>query len=153
VLFTKNALFYGLKRDVYNDLMSVSEQVRNEFKRLPSGEVIVSAELRHLAEASKQVDKAVSRIFKEEGLQKLRNGLYYKPVVSKYFGILPPKADTILKSIKKQYDAKLVPSGALAAYELGFTNQAPEEKIYDTNKPIASIVIENEKISFRQVQD
>ncbi|MEE8058493.1 MAG: DUF6088 family protein [Pseudomonadales bacterium] len=90
--------------------------------------------------------------FKEEGLQKLRNGLYYKPSVSKYFGLLPPKESAILKSIKKQYSATLLPSGSLAAYQLGFTPQAPEEKTYDTNKRIATIETGNSKINFRQVQ-
>ncbi len=132
--------------------MSVAEEVRMTFKRLPAGGVIASAQLRHLSEDSKQVDKAVSRIFKDEGLKKLRNGLYYKPLISQYFGPLSPKDTSILKSLKTQYSAKLVPSGALAAYELGFVHQAPEEKIYNTNKRIAAIRTDNTKISFRQVQ-
>ena len=130
--------------------MSVAEKVRNEFKNLPSGSVIASAELHHLSEDNKQVDKAVSRLFRDEGLHKLRNGLYYKPVNSKYFGTLPPKDSAILKAVRKQYEARIVPSGSLAAYELGFTDEAPDEKTYDTNKRIAPIVTDNNRIIFRQ---
>lgn len=133
-------------------MKSIAEQVRTIFRNLPPGRVIATAELRHLAEDSQQVDKAVSRIFKQAGLEKLRNGLYYKSLDSKYFGLLPPCDSAIVKSVKRQYDARLVPSGALAAFELGFTDKAPEEKIYDTNKRIAAIVTCNTKISFRQVQ-
>ncbi|MEE8058492.1 MAG: hypothetical protein V3T17_11750 [Pseudomonadales bacterium] len=43
--------------------MSIAEKVRTQFKRLSPGGVIASAELHHLSEDNKQVDKAVSRIF------------------------------------------------------------------------------------------
>jgi hypothetical protein len=132
--------------------MSIAEEVRTAFKRLPPGGVIASAELRRLSEHSTQVDKAVSRLFDEAGLHKIRNGLYYRPVVSKYFGPLPPKDSAVLKSIKKQYKATVIPSGALAAYQLGFIAQPPEERVYNTDKRIAPITAGNCRITFRQVQ-
>jgi hypothetical protein len=131
--------------------MSVAEKVRIEFDRLPPGGVIASAELRHLSEDSTQVDKATSRLFREAGLQKIRNGIYYRPITSKYFGTLPPRDSAVLKSVKKQYNATLAPSGELAAYLLGFIAQAPDERIYDTDKRIAPIATDNCRISFRQV--
>jgi len=133
--------------------MSIANRVRSEFKDLPPGGVIASAELHHLSEDSKQVDKAVSRIFKKEGIQKIRNGLYFKPYISNYFGLLPPKTSDILNSVKKQYKATLLPSGELAAYELGFIPDAPEEKTYDTDKRIATIQTDNNILHFRQVKE
>jgi len=132
-------------------MMSVAEKVRVAFKHLPPGGVIASAELRRLSADSKQVDKAVSRLFNEAGLRKIRNGLYYRPVFSQYFGVLPPKDSTVLKSVKKQYNATLIPSGALAAYQLGFIAQAPDERVYNTDKRIAPISTDNCRIKFRQV--
>jgi len=133
--------------------MSVANKVRTEFKGLPPGGVIASSELHHLSEDSKQVDKAVSRIYKKEGLQKIRNGIYFKPYISKYFGPLPPKTSDILNSIKKQYKATLLPSGELAAYELGFILDAPDEKTYNTDKRIATINTDNNILHFRQVKE
>jgi len=131
--------------------VSVAEKVRLEFDRLPPGGLIASAELRHLSEDSTQVDKATSRLFRKAGLQKIRNGIYYRPITSKYFGTLPPKDSAVLNAVKKQYNATLAPSGELAAYLLGFIAQAPDEKIYDTDKRIAPIATDNCQISFRQV--
>ena len=131
--------------------MSVAEKVRVAFEHLPPGGVIASAELRRLSEDSTQVDKAASRLFKETGLQKIRNGIYYRPVHSEYFGTLPPKDCAVLKSVKKQYKATLTPSGELAAYQLGFIAQAPEERIYNTDKRIATIATDNCRIGFRQI--
>lgn len=131
--------------------MSVAEKVRLAFEHLPPGGVIASAELRLLSEDSTQVDKAVSRLFDEAGLHKIRNGLYYRPACSKYFGFLPPKDSAVLKSVKKQYSATLVPCGALAAYQLGFIAQAPDERIYNTDRRIAPISADNCRLEFRQV--
>ncbi|RKX38138.1 MAG: hypothetical protein DRP64_16180 [Verrucomicrobia bacterium] len=131
--------------------MSVAESVRNEFDGLPPGGVIASAELHRLSEDSTQVDKATSRLFKKAGLRKIRNGIYYRPVNSQHFGTLPPKNKDILKSVKTQYKATLIPSGELATYELGLIAHAPSKKIYNTNKRIAPIATDNCQISFRQV--
>lgn len=131
--------------------MSVADRVRNEFNRLPPGGVIASAELHRLAEDSKQVDKATSRLFKQAGLRRIRNGIYYRPVHSQYFGTLPPKDNAILQSAQTQYSATLIPSGELAAYQLGLIAHAPDKKIYNTNKRIAPIATDICEISFRQV--
>ena len=131
--------------------MSVADKVRIEFERLPPGGVIASEELHRLSEHSKQVDKATSRLFKEAGLKKIRNGIYYRPTSSQYFGRLPPANRAVLDSVKKQYKAILIPSGELAAYQLGFIAQAPDEQIYNTDKRIAPISLDNCRVSFRQV--
>ncbi len=132
-------------------VVSVAEQVRQVFQRLRPGGVTASAELHRLSADSRQVDKAVSRLYKKEGLQKMRNGLYCKPDSSKYFGELPPKADAIINLLRKQYRARIVPSGPLAAYQLGFTGTPPEQRVYDSDKRIGEIELENDLLRFRTV--
>lgn len=131
--------------------MTISEQVRRAFQQLPPGEILASIDLHRLSEDGKSVDKAVSRIHKKEGLQKLRNSLYYKPRESRYFGWVPPSAHTVIKALRKQYRARIVPSGALAAYELGFTAEPPEKRIYDTDKRIGTVELDNDDLHFRSV--
>lgn len=131
--------------------MSLAEQVRQQLQRVPEGGVIASRALHKLSTESQQVDKAASRLYKIEGLQKLRNGLHYKPYNSKYFGKPPPREEEIVRSIKQQYNAKVSPSGALAAYELGLTHTLPDEIIYETDKRIAPIELGNHTLCFRKV--
>ncbi|TQV75958.1 hypothetical protein FKG94_15195 [Exilibacterium tricleocarpae] len=131
--------------------MSIAERVRSQFQRLPAGNAITSRALHRLSADSLQVDKAASRLYKSEGLEKIRNGLYYRPYNSKYFGPLPPKEDVIIRSIKQQYRAKIAPSGALAAYELGLTHVLPDAITYDTDKRIAPITLPNHTIYFRKI--
>jgi hypothetical protein len=131
--------------------MTIAEQVRQQLQRVPEGGVIASRTLHNLSTKNQQVDKAVSRLYKTEGLQKLRNGLYYKPYKSKFFGELPPREEDIILSIKQQYDAKVSPSGALAAYEMGLTHSLPETITYETDKRISPIELDNHTIHFRKV--
>jgi hypothetical protein len=131
--------------------MSLAQQVRKRFQGVPEGGVIASRELHRLSTESQSVDKAASRLYKTEGLRKLRNGLYYKPYNSRYFGELPPGENDILQAVQKQYDARVSPSGALAAYELGLVPSLPDVITYETDKRIGSIQLDNHTISFNKV--
>ena len=131
--------------------MSPAELVRQQLQALPSGGIITSKELHQLSADNQQVNKAASRLYKSEGIQRLRNGLYYKPYCSKYFGELPPREEVIIRSIEKQYNAIIAPSGALAAYELGLTHTLPDTITYETDKRLSRITIENNTIYFRKV--
>lgn len=113
--------------------MSLAKQVKEQFEHLPAGGVIASRTLHKLSSDSQQVDKAASRLYKKQGLNKLRNGLFYKPYKSKFFGDLPPREEEILRSIRKQHDAHISPSGAIAAYEMGLTHELPESIVYESD--------------------
>ena len=133
--------------------MSLAQQVRKKFQRLPEGGVIASREL-HMSSTERQsVDKAASRLYRTEGLRKLRNGLYYKPYNSKYFGELPPGERDVLRAVQKQYNARISPVGALAAYEIGLVPSLPDVIAYETDKRIGPIQLDNHKIVFNKVLD
>lgn len=131
--------------------MSLAEQVRQQLQRVPEGGVIASQALHKLSTDSQLVDKAASRLYKNEGFQKLRNGLYFKPYNSKYFGKLPPREEEVIRSIRQQYNAEVSPSGELAAYELGLTHALPDAIVYETDKRISPIELDNHTLYFRKV--
>lgn len=132
--------------------MSLAGQVKLQLQSVPEGGVITSRALHKLSPDSQQVDKAASRLYKTAGLQKLRNGIYYRPYTSTFFGKLPPEEERIVRSIKQQYQAKVAPSGELAAYKLGLTDNLPDNISYETNKRIGSIQLENLTLFFRKVE-
>ena len=128
--------------------MSIAQQLRERFQRLPEGGIIVSRELHKLSTDSQQVDKAASRLYKTEGLTKLRNGLYYRPYNSRFFGQLPPREGDVIRSIRRQYGARISPSGALAAYDLGLAPSLPDAITYETDKRISPIRLETRTLHF-----
>ncbi|WP_101756873.1 DUF6088 family protein [Oceanicoccus sp. KOV_DT_Chl] len=131
--------------------MSLAKQVKEQFDQLPAGGVIASRTLHKLSPDSQQVDKAASRLYKQQGLNKLRNGLFYKPYKSKFFGDLPPREEEVLRSIREQHDVQISPSGALAAYEMGLATDLPESIIYESDKRISPINLGNHILYFRKV--
>lgn len=131
--------------------MTLAERVRQRFQRTPRGGVVASRALHVLSADSQQVDKAASRLYESEGLRKLRNGLYFKPYDSQFFGALPPGESEIIRALKQQYQAKIGPTGELAAYELGFTPLVPHTITYETDKRIGPIQLDNLRLDFRKV--
>lgn len=131
--------------------MSLAEKVRDKLQKLPQGRFISSKVLHELSPDNQLVDKAASRVYKTAGVKKLRNGLFYKPVQSKYFGELPPKEGELLQALKKQYKTHIGPTGELAAYDLGFTSELPESITYESSKRISPVEIGNNIIHFRKV--
>ena len=132
--------------------MSLAGQVKLLLQNVPEGGVITSRALHKLSPDGQQVDKAASRLYKTAGLEKLRNGIYYRPYISTFFGKLPPDEEHIVRSIKQQYRAKMVPSGELAAYKLGLTGNLPDNISYETNKRIGSVQLDNLTLHFRKVE-
>lgn len=131
--------------------MSLAEKVRDKLQKLPAGKFISSKALHELSPDNQLVDKAVSRVYKTTGVRKLRNGLFFKPLQSKYFGELPPGEAELLHALKKQYDTHIGPSGELAAYDLGFTSEMPESITYESDKRISPVEIGSNIIHFRKV--
>ncbi|MEQ8690681.1 MAG: DUF6088 family protein [Pseudomonadales bacterium] len=131
--------------------MTLARQVRQRFQSTPPGGIVASRTLHGLSADSQQVDKAASRLYKSEGLQRLRNGMYFKPYNSQFFGPLPPGEGEVIRALKKQYQASIGPTGELAAYELGFTPDIPETITYETDKRISPVQLDNHRLSFRKV--
>ncbi len=131
--------------------MTLAEQVRQRFQRTPPGGIVASRTLHGLPADRQQVDKAASRLYRSEGLYKLRNGMYFKPYNSRYFGPLPPGEAEVIRALRKQYQAKISPTGELAAYDLGFTPDMPETITYETDKRISPVQLDNHRLHFRKV--
>jgi len=80
------------------------------------------------------VDQALSRLARQDGLQRLARGLYYFPRVNPRFNIVvPPDADQIADALGRQTGSRVVPSGAVAANRFGLTTQVPARPVYLTD--------------------
>ncbi|MGI9285443.1 MAG: hypothetical protein ACR2P1_08635, partial [Pseudomonadales bacterium] len=67
--------------------------------------------------------------------------------------ILPPGENDILRAVEKQYDARISPSGAVAAFELGLVPSLPDVITFDTDKRIGPVQLDNHTICFNKVID
>ena len=80
------------------------------------------------------VDQALSRLVRQDQLQRLARGLYYFPRINARFNIVvPPDADQIAAALGRQTGSRVVPSGAVAANRFGLTTQVPARPVYFTD--------------------
>ena len=80
------------------------------------------------------VDQALSRLVRQDQLQRLARGLYYFPRINTRFNIVvPPDADQIADALGRQTGSRVVPSGAVAANRFGLSTQVPARPVYFTD--------------------
>jgi hypothetical protein len=76
-------------------------------------------------------DQALSRLVRSGAIKRLARGLYYTPKRNPRLGIdVPPDLDEIAAALGRQTGSRIVPSGALAANQLGLSSQVPAKPVY-----------------------
>lgn len=80
------------------------------------------------------IDQALSRLVRQEVIQRVRRGLYTWPRTNALLGrqqVPPP--DELVRAWAKKNGLRVMPSGALAANLLGLSTQVPAKIVYYTN--------------------
>lgn len=76
-------------------------------------------------------DQALSRLARSGAIKRLARGLYYTPKRNPRLGIdVPPDLDEIAAALGRQTGSRIVPSGAVAANQLGLSTQVPAKPVY-----------------------
>lgn len=76
-------------------------------------------------------DQALSRLVRRGVLKRLARGLYYTPKHNPALGIdVPAELDEIAEALGRQTGSRVVPSGAVAANQLGLSTQVPAKPVY-----------------------
>ena len=101
--------------------------------RAGRGKVFISKDFLDLANRA-AVDQALSRLVRAKGIERIGRGLYYIPRENTRLGIaLSPATDEIAMALGRQTGSRVVPSGAVAANQLGLSTQVPARPVYLTN--------------------
>lgn len=77
------------------------------------------------------VDQALSRLVKEKRISRIARGVYVRPRVSRYTGVVQPVPESIASAVAE--GSPIVPHGAEAARRLGLTTQVPVAPIFYTS--------------------
>ena len=80
------------------------------------------------------VDKALSRLGSSGEIRRIRKGLYYYPKFNALWKTeVPPSPTKVIEAIARAKGAKIIPSGAMAANQLGLSMQVPMKMVYLTD--------------------
>jgi len=94
------------------------------------------------------VYRTLNRLVKKGELDKVTNGIYYRPQIDKIIGKITPKIEDIADAIARRDKAKIVPTGAYALNRLGLSTQVPMKIVYLTDGSARNIKVGNYTVSF-----
>jgi hypothetical protein len=127
--------------------MSVSALVTNRVSRMKRGTPF-SIEGFYSLGTTTSVQKAMSRLAKEEIIVRVAKGIYSRPKPLKNIPSIKitAKAEEVAKVWARTHHYKMVPQGLEAAYRLGMQTQAPMKSVYWTTGPSREFKIGNEVV-------
>lgn len=112
-------------------MQRLTDQIMAHVAGLPAGAGVSAKALLHLGNRA-AVDQALSRLIRRDRLLRAGRGLYLLPVYGR-FGTRAPSIEEVIRAIAVQSGEVIVPSGAVAANNLGLTTQVPVRPIYLTS--------------------
>ncbi|NOX52267.1 MAG: hypothetical protein GXP16_17290 [Gammaproteobacteria bacterium] len=125
---------------------SITQQVLAHVTHQPEGTTVSARELLHLG-GRDSIDQALSRLLRRGQLLRVGRGLYTCPIETR-FGRRPPSAERVVQDIAERTGETVVPSGAVAANQLGLTTQNPMHRVYWTSGKSRTLPIGAQRVSF-----
>lgn len=111
---------------------SIESKIKKSISRKKRGELLFPDDFRGLG-SSEAVRLALHRLEKEGYVQRVAQGIYVRPKISKYAGEVLPTAEEIAMAIAKRDKIRLVPTGAYALSALGLSTQVPMKLVFLTD--------------------
>ena len=112
---------------------SLPSLIMTHASELPEGSLLCPSALLHLGSRS-AVDQALSRLARNEQLNRVCQGVYVRPIETR-FGSRPPAVDKVIESLSSLWGETIVCSGGAAANALGLSTQVPVRSVYLTSGP------------------
>ncbi len=131
--------------------MNIALEVRNRINSLDYGIVIKYSDLIDITDNVLALSKALSRMVKDNKLEKIEKGVFYKPKNSKFGKISPNINEIVKKELEKDGDISGYITGINLYNKLGLTTQISNVIEIATNKRKVPKEIMGTKIKFIQV--
>jgi len=100
--------------------------------RKKAGELVFPGDFRGLG-TDDAIRKAFSRLYKDQKISRLAQGIYYIPKIDPVLGELRPGADEVVQKLADREKIRIRPTGATALHRLGLTTQVPTRLVYMTD--------------------
>jgi len=100
--------------------------------------------------SSEAVRLALHRLEKQEIIKRVAQGIYARPIISKYVGEVLPSAEIVAKGIAKRDRIRIVPTGVYALNALGLSTQVPMKLVFLTDGAQREIKIGKQSIKFKK---
>lgn len=129
--------------------MTTAERVVRRVRTNGEGYVFTPKDLLDLGTRA-AVDQALSRLAREGVVRRLARGVYDYPRRDTVFGLRAPSPDAVAQALARESGGTVQVTGALAANQLGWSEQVPAKSVYLTNGTGRSVRIGSRVITLRR---
>lgn len=103
---------------------SISNQIVDKISKSKRGEIFFAIDFVKYGTAD-NIWQILSRLEKENLIERLTHGIYIKPKQDSLLGTIYPSIEEIANEIAKRDKVPIAPTSVLALYLLGLTTQTP----------------------------
>lgn len=128
---------------------SVEFQIEKKIKAKSKGTLFFPDDFSQLG-SSESIRKALQRLEEKEIIRRIAQGIYTRPIESKYIGEVLPSAEEVAKGIAKRDRIRIVPTGVYALNALGLSTQVPMKLVFLTDGAPREIKIGKRSIKFKK---
>lgn len=133
-------------------MQTMRDQIVARIERLGEGKAFSAKDFLDIASRG-TIDMALSGLYREGKIRRIRRGLYDMPKINLALGgKLSPDIDEAARAIARRQRWKIVPEGAWAANLLGLSTQVPAKIIYLTDGPNNEVSIGRRSIHFKHAR-
>jgi Family of unknown function (DUF6088) len=124
-------------------MITVTLAILDIIRRKNRGKIFISKDFIDIG-SREAVDQALSRLAREGTIRRVGRGLYYLPRMNEALGIdLAPDTDEVAQALARQTGSRVVPTGAVAANQLGLSTQVPARPVYLTDGRTRTVPVGN----------
>ena len=128
---------------------SVEFQIEKKIKAKSKGTLFFPDDFSRLG-SSESIRKALQRLEEKKIIRRIAQGIYTRPIESKYIGEVLPSAEEVAKGIAKRDRIRIGPTGVYALNALGLSTQVPMKLVFLTDGAPREIKIGKRSIKFKK---
>lgn len=130
-------------------MKSVESKIIEAIKKISKGVLIFPEDFQDLG-TSEAVRLALHRLEKDTIITRVAQGIYVRPKISKFIGILTPSAEEVATAIAKRDRIRTLPTGSYALNALGLSTQIPMKIVLLTDGSPREIKVGKRTIKFKK---
>jgi len=130
-------------------MQSIESKILEAIRAEKCGKLIFPEDFSELG-STEAVRLALHRLEKRNVITRVTHGIYVRPVMSKYIGVVLPTAEELAEGIANRDKARTVPTGTYALHALGLSTQVPMKIVLLTDGSPRKIKVGNRTIKFKK---
>lgn len=127
----------------------IENKLYRHIKTFAKGKIFFSEDFMDLGNIE-SINRALSRLKDKGIINRLAQGIYFKPKKDDMVGIIYPTIEEIAKGIAKRDKARIIPTGVYALNKLGISDQVPMNTIFLTDGAARTVKINKRTIKFKK---